>query len=80
MEPTPPKPMIIIAQVAGSGTAVAPMLLISSESLVENSSTPVYDRYAGGPKAAVGSAAPAPVEPGQQELSLTVDVVWDIAQ
>ena len=25
-------------------------------------------------------AAPAPVMPGQQELSLTVDVVWDIAQ
>jgi uncharacterized protein YggE len=34
---------------------------------------------AGDAKAAVGSA-PAPIEPGQQELSLTVDVVWDIAQ
>jgi uncharacterized protein len=43
--------------------------------------TPVYNRYDSIAKGgAVPSAAPAPVEPGQQELSLTVDVVWDIAQ
>ena len=34
-------------------------------------------RTVGGAPAA---SAPAPVLPGQQELSLTVDVVWDIAQ
>ncbi|MCA1846058.1 MAG: SIMPL domain-containing protein [Actinobacteria bacterium] len=37
-----------------------------------------YDSIAKGSPAA--GAAPAPVMPGQQELSLTVDVVWDIAQ
>jgi uncharacterized protein YggE len=37
-----------------------------------------YDSIAKGSGAA--GAAPAPVMPGQQELSLTVDVVWDIAQ
>jgi uncharacterized protein len=26
------------------------------------------------------AASPPPIEPGQQELSLTVDVVWDLAQ
>jgi uncharacterized protein YggE len=60
-----------------AGVKLGGIRLISE--VPENSSTPVYDRYAGNPKAAVGSAAPAPVEPGQQELSLTVDVVWDIA-
>jgi uncharacterized protein YggE len=29
---------------------------------------------------APAASAPAPIEPGQQELTLTVDVVWDIAQ
>ena len=37
-----------------------------------------YDSIAKG--SAGGGAAPAPVMPGPQELSLTVDVVWDIAQ
>jgi uncharacterized protein YggE len=37
-----------------------------------------YDSVARG--GAVPGAAAAPVMPGQQELSLTVDVVWDIAQ
>jgi uncharacterized protein len=42
---------------------------------------PYYEQYAGdAAKRAVGSAAPAPILPGQQELSLTVDVVWEIAQ
>jgi len=42
---------------------------------------PYYQEYAGdAAKRAVGSTAPAPILPGQQELSLTVDVVWDIAQ
>ena len=42
---------------------------------------PYYEQYAGdAAKRAVGSAAPAPVLPGQQELSLMVDVVWEIAQ
>jgi uncharacterized protein YggE len=41
---------------------------------------PYYDQFAGGKMAAAPAAsAPAPVLPGQQELSLTVDVVWDIA-
>ncbi|HEV7535751.1 MAG TPA: SIMPL domain-containing protein [Acidimicrobiia bacterium] len=61
-----------------AGVKLGGIRLISE--VPENSSVPVYDRYAGAPKAAVGSSAPAPVEPGQQELSLTVDVVWDIAQ
>jgi len=39
---------------------------------------PYYERYAGAPAADVAKSAP--VLPGQQELSLTVDVVWDIAQ
>jgi uncharacterized protein YggE len=41
---------------------------------------PYYDQVAEGRAAAPGAKAPAPIEPGQQELSLTVDVVWDIAQ
>jgi uncharacterized protein len=42
---------------------------------------PYYDKFAEGRAAApAAGAAPAPVLPGQQELSLTVDVVWDIAQ
>ncbi|HEV7687105.1 MAG TPA: SIMPL domain-containing protein [Acidimicrobiia bacterium] len=61
-----------------AGVKLGGIRLISE--VPENSSVPVYDRYAGAPKAAAGSAAQAPVEPGQQELSLTVDVVWDIAQ
>ncbi|MEW6473680.1 MAG: SIMPL domain-containing protein [Actinomycetota bacterium] len=40
---------------------------------------PYYDQVAHGRAAAPGAAAPAPVMPGQQELSLTVDVVWEIA-
>lgn len=45
-----------------------------------DSPMPYAERYYGGDaKAAVGSA-PAPIEPGQQELSLTVDVVWEIAR
>jgi uncharacterized protein YggE len=61
-----------------AGVKLGGIRLISE--VPENSSVPVYDRYAGAPKAAAGSAAQAPVEPGQQELSLTVDVVWDITQ
>lgn len=34
-----------------------------------------YRAVAGAP-----AASPAPIEPGQQELTLTVDVVWDIEQ
>jgi hypothetical protein len=42
---------------------------------------PYYDKFAEGRSAApAAGAAPAPILPGQQELSLTVDVVWDIAQ
>jgi uncharacterized protein YggE len=46
-----------------------------------NGPQPLYDNYDMAKRAA-GSAAgsPAPIEPGQQELSLTVDVVWEIAQ
>ena len=44
-----------------------------------SSPMPYYDQVASGRTAAPG-AAPAPILPGQQELSLTVDVVWDIAQ
>jgi len=42
---------------------------------------PYYEQFADGrsAKPAAGSA-PAPILPGQQELSLAVDVVWDIAQ
>ncbi|HEY0397108.1 MAG TPA: SIMPL domain-containing protein [Acidimicrobiia bacterium] len=42
--------------------------------------TPLYNQYDSIATGAAGGATPAPVEPGQQELSLTVDVVWDIAQ
>jgi uncharacterized protein len=45
-----------------------------------SSPMPYYDSVASGRAAAPGAAAPAPILPGQQELSLTVDVVWDIAQ
>ena len=42
---------------------------------------PYAERYdAVGKVGAAPGAAPAPILPGQQELSLTVDVVWDIAQ
>jgi uncharacterized protein YggE len=61
-----------------AGVKLGGIRLISE--VPENSSVPVYDRYAGAPKAAAGGVAAAPVEPGQQELSLTVDVVWDLAQ
>jgi uncharacterized protein len=40
---------------------------------------PYHEKLAGAP-AADGAARSAPILPGQQELSLTVDVVWDIAQ
>lgn len=39
---------------------------------------PYYERLAGAP--AADAAKSAPILPGQQELSVTVDVVWDIAQ
>ncbi len=39
---------------------------------------PYYERLAGAP--AADAAKSAPVLPGTQELSVTVDVVWDIAQ
>ena len=61
-----------------AGVKLGGIRLISE--VPENSSVPVYDRYNAAPKAAAGGTAPAPIEPGQQELSLTVDVVWDIAQ
>jgi uncharacterized protein YggE len=61
-----------------AGVKLGGIRLISE--VPENSAVPVYDRYAGAPQKAAAGAAPAPVEPGQQELSLTVDVVWDIAQ
>jgi uncharacterized protein YggE len=41
---------------------------------------PYYQQYDAVAKGATAGAAPAPILPGQQELSLTVDVVWDIAQ
>jgi len=41
---------------------------------------PYYQQYDAVAKGAAAGATPAPVMPGQQELSLTVDVVWDIAQ
>jgi hypothetical protein len=42
---------------------------------------PYYDQVGSGRAAApTAGVAPAPILPGQQELSLTVDVVWDIAQ
>ena len=40
---------------------------------------PMYDQFGAG-RTAAPSAAPAPVLPGTQELSLTVDAVWEIAQ
>lgn len=42
--------------------------------------TPYYQPYAGDAAKAAAGSAPAPVLPGQQELTVTVDVVWDIAQ
>ena len=45
-----------------------------------NSPTPYYNYDMARGAVAAPAAASAPVMPGQQELSLTVDVVWDIAQ
>src|SRR5579884_3472909 len=46
-----------------------------------SSPAPYAQRYAALPaNGAAAGATPAPVEPGQQQLSVTVDVVWDIAQ
>ena len=46
-----------------------------------NNPMPYYNYdMAKGAVGAPAASAPAPVMPGQQELSLTVDVVWDIAQ
>jgi hypothetical protein len=45
-----------------------------------SSPMPYYNQVASGRTAAPGAAPPVPILPGQQELSLTVDVVWDIAQ
>ncbi len=41
---------------------------------------PYYEQLNGVAKDSARASSPAPIEPGQQELSLTVDVVWDIAQ
>lgn len=41
---------------------------------------PYYGNYAGDAAKAAAGSAPAPVLPGQQELTLAVDVVWDITQ
>jgi uncharacterized protein YggE len=41
---------------------------------------PYYEQLNGVAKDSARAASPVPIEPGQQELSLTVDVVWDIAQ
>jgi uncharacterized protein YggE len=40
---------------------------------------PYYDQLGGAAKDAARAASPLPIEPGQQELRLTVDVVWEIA-
>ena len=45
-----------------------------------SSPMPYSERYLGGDAKAAAGSAPAPVMPGQQELTLTVDVVWDITQ
>lgn len=45
-----------------------------------SSPMPYYQQYDSVARGATPGAAAAPVMPGQQELSLTVDVVWDIAQ
>jgi uncharacterized protein YggE len=44
------------------------------------SPAPYAEYYLGDAKAAGRANAPAPVMPGEQELRLTVDVVWEIAQ
>jgi uncharacterized protein len=61
-----------------AGVKLGAIRLISE--VPANSPTPYYDAVGRGAVGAPAAAAPAPVEPGQQELSLTVDVVWDIAQ
>ncbi|HKN88926.1 MAG TPA: SIMPL domain-containing protein [Acidimicrobiia bacterium] len=62
-----------------AGVKLGAIRLISE--VPANSPAPYYGRFGAVPSsAAAGTPAPAPVEPGQQELSLTVDVVWDIAQ
>ncbi len=45
-----------------------------------SSPMPYYDQLAEGRAAPGAAKSAAPILPGQQELSLTVDVVWDIAQ
>lgn len=61
-----------------AGVKLGAIRLISE--VPANSPTPYYDAVGRGAVGAPAAAAPAPVEPGQQELSLTVDVVWEIAQ
>ncbi len=61
-----------------AGVKLGAIRLISE--VPANSPTPYYDAVGRTAGPGMAAAAPAPVEPGQQELSLTVDVVWDIAQ
>jgi uncharacterized protein len=61
-----------------AGVKLGDIRLISE--VPANSPAPYAQRFAAPAAAAGGTAAPAPVEPGQQQLSVTVDVVWDIAQ
>jgi hypothetical protein len=61
-----------------AGVKLGAIRLISE--VPASSPMPYYDQLASGRTAAPGAASPAPILPGQQELSLTVDVVWDIAQ
>ncbi|HEV8625068.1 MAG TPA: SIMPL domain-containing protein [Acidimicrobiia bacterium] len=61
-----------------AGVKLGAIRLISE--VPASSPMPYYDQLASGRTAAPGAAPPAPILPGQHELSLTVDVVWDIAQ
>ena len=45
-----------------------------------NGPMPYYEQLNGVAKDSARAGSPVPIEPGQQELSLTVDVVWDLTQ
>ena len=62
-----------------AGVKLGGIRLISE--IPANGPQPLYNQYDSAARAGgAGASSPAPIEPGQQELSLTVDVVWDIAQ
>ena len=61
-----------------AGVKLGGIRLISE--VPSGSPMPYYEQLNGVAKDSARSSSPAPIEPGQQELTLTVDVVWDLEQ